>query len=117
MPVIQARDKSAIILQSELTDLQLWGERLLKFEFRPFRKDKTMATQASQPLVIGPRTEKLDILFSQSANAKLEAAAAILNCSLREFVMESALTKADETIAKAHHCPQCGKLSCGPGCF
>jgi uncharacterized protein (DUF1778 family) len=75
-------------------------------------KDNTMA---SQPLVIEPRTEKLDVLFSRSTKAKLQFAAAIAHRTMSEYVIESSLSKADDTIAKERHCFDCGKLRCD--CF
>lgn len=72
-------------------------------------------TMASQPLVIESRTEKLDVLFSGSSKAKLQLAAAITHRTMSEYVMESFLSKADETIASARLCCACGKLQCD--CF
>jgi|GEM_PF-5727070 uncharacterized protein (DUF1778 family) len=69
----------------------------------------------SQPLVTEPHTEKLDVLFSQSLKAKLQFAAAISHRTMSEYVMETCLAKADETIALAHLCCACGKLRCD--CF
>lgn len=45
------------------------------------------------------RTEKLDVRVSRSAKAKLQAAAAATHRSMSDFVMESALSRADETLA------------------
>ena len=45
------------------------------------------------------RTEKLDFRVAQSAKNKLQAAAALLHRSVSDFVMESALSKAEETLA------------------
>lgn len=45
------------------------------------------------------RTEKLDFRVAQSAKVKLQAAATILHRSVSDFVMESALSKAEETLA------------------
>ncbi len=45
------------------------------------------------------RTEKLDVRVSRSAKAKLQAAAAAVHRSMSDFVMESALSRADETLA------------------
>jgi len=46
------------------------------------------------------RTEKLDVRVSRSAKAKLQAAAAVSHRSMSDFVMESALARADETLAE-----------------
>jgi uncharacterized protein (DUF1778 family) len=46
------------------------------------------------------RTEKLDFRVSQAAKEKLQAAAAIGHRSMSDFVMESALAKADEALAE-----------------
>jgi uncharacterized protein (DUF1778 family) len=74
-----------------------------------------MATEITEPVVFESGNEKLDVQFSQSAKAKLQAAAAVMHCSLGQFLMESTLAKAEETIAKARHCSTCGKLKCD--CF
>jgi uncharacterized protein (DUF1778 family) len=46
------------------------------------------------------RTEKLDVRVSRSAKAKLIAAASASHRSMSDFVMESALARADETLAE-----------------
>lgn len=46
------------------------------------------------------RTEKLDVRISRSAKAKLQAAATALHRSMSDFVMESALSKAEEMLAE-----------------
>jgi len=46
------------------------------------------------------RTEKLDVRVSRSAKAKLQAAAAASHRSMSDFVMESALSRAEETLAE-----------------
>ena len=46
------------------------------------------------------RTEKLDVRVSRSAKAKLQAAAAASHRSMSDFVMESALARAEETLAE-----------------
>jgi len=56
-----------------------------------------MATQ-SAPLE--RRTEKLDLRISRSAKAKLQAAASASRRSMSDFVMESALSRAEETLAE-----------------
>jgi uncharacterized protein (DUF1778 family) len=55
---------------------------------------------ATQPLVTERRTEKLDVRVSRSAKAKLQAAASASHRSMSDFVMESALSKAEETLAE-----------------
>ncbi len=55
---------------------------------------------ATQPLVTERRTEKLDVRVSRSAKAKLQAAAQASHRSMSDFVMESALSKAEETLAE-----------------
>ena len=50
---------------------------------------------ASQP----KRTEKLDLRLTPNAKKVLQAAAAASHRSVSEFVLESALTRADETLA------------------
>lgn len=46
------------------------------------------------------RTEKLDLRVSRAAKAKLQAAAAAVHRSMSDFVMESALSRAEETLAE-----------------
>jgi uncharacterized protein (DUF1778 family) len=46
------------------------------------------------------RTEKLDLRVSRSAKAKLQAAAAASHRSMSDFVMESALARAEDTLAE-----------------
>jgi uncharacterized protein (DUF1778 family) len=60
-------------------------------------KEKTMATQ---PILAERRTEKLDVRVSPSAKAKLQAAASAVHRSMSDFVMESALSRAEETLAE-----------------
>lgn len=45
------------------------------------------------------RTEKLDLRLSRSAKRTLEAAASVTSRSVSAFVLESALARADETLA------------------
>lgn len=52
-----------------------------------------MATQTER------RTEKLDLRVSPSAKARLQAAASVTRRSMSEFVVESALLRAAETLA------------------
>jgi len=46
------------------------------------------------------RTEKLDLRVSRAAKAKLQAAATAAHRSMSDFVMESALSKAEEMLAE-----------------
>jgi uncharacterized protein (DUF1778 family) len=55
---------------------------------------------ASQPILTERRTEKLDVRVSPSAKAKLQAAASATRRSMSDFVMESALSRAEETLAE-----------------
>lgn len=50
-----------------------------------------------------PRTEKLDLRITPAAKRALAAAAAADNRSLSEFVLDSALTRAEETLAMRRH--------------
>lgn len=45
------------------------------------------------------RTEKLDLRLSANAKCTLQSAAAERGCSLSEFVLQSALERADEVLA------------------
>jgi uncharacterized protein (DUF1778 family) len=45
------------------------------------------------------RSEKLDLRLSRQAKRTLKAAAAASRCSVSEFVLQSALARADETLA------------------
>ena len=45
------------------------------------------------------RTEKLDLRLTRNAKRALQAAAAVARRSVSEFVLESALARADETLA------------------
>lgn len=45
------------------------------------------------------RTEKLDLRLTPEAKNALQAAAAVSNRSVSEFVLESALARADEALA------------------
>lgn len=49
------------------------------------------------------RTEKLDLRLSSTAKQTLRAAAAAAKCSISEFVLESALARAGETLAERQH--------------
>jgi uncharacterized protein (DUF1778 family) len=55
---------------------------------------------ATQTTLTERRTEKLDVRVSPSAKAKLQAAASAAHRSVSDFVMESALTRAEETLAE-----------------
>jgi uncharacterized protein (DUF1778 family) len=46
------------------------------------------------------RTEKLDLRLSSAAKKKLFSAAAAAHRSVTDFVLESALSRADETLAE-----------------
>jgi uncharacterized protein (DUF1778 family) len=48
------------------------------------------------------RTEKLDLRLSSAAKRRLEAAASVSSRSLSAFVLESALSQADQTLADRH---------------
>jgi uncharacterized protein (DUF1778 family) len=52
------------------------------------------------PVTAQRRSEKLDVRVSPSAKAKLQAAAAAVHRSMSDFVMESALARAEETLAQ-----------------
>lgn len=49
------------------------------------------------------RTEKLDLRLSEAAKTKLRAAAKAEQRSISEFVLESALARADETLPDRQH--------------
>jgi uncharacterized protein (DUF1778 family) len=49
------------------------------------------------------RTEKLDLRLSSAAKQTLRAAAAAAQRSISEFVLESALARAGETLAERQH--------------
>jgi len=55
---------------------------------------------ATQPILTERRTEKLDVRVSPAAKAKLQAAASAVHRSMSDFVMESALSRAEETLAE-----------------
>jgi uncharacterized protein (DUF1778 family) len=55
---------------------------------------------ATQPSLTERRTEKLDVRVSRSAKAKLQAAASASHRSMSDFVMESALSRAEEMLAE-----------------
>jgi len=49
------------------------------------------------------RSEKLDLRLTPLAKQKLKSAAAAVNRSVSDFVLESALARADETLADRQH--------------
>ena len=49
------------------------------------------------------RTQKLDLRLTPAAKQALYAAAAAAHRSVSEFVLESALTRAEETLAERRH--------------
>jgi uncharacterized protein (DUF1778 family) len=55
-----------------------------------------MATQAS---IVERRTEKLDVRVSPTTKSKLQAAAACTHRTMSDFVLDSALSRADEVLA------------------
>jgi uncharacterized protein (DUF1778 family) len=55
---------------------------------------------ATQTIFSERRTEKLDVRVSPAAKAKLQAAASAVHRSMSDFVMESALSRAEETLAE-----------------
>ena len=50
-----------------------------------------------------PRSEKLDLRLSAAAKRALQAAAASERRSVSEFVLDSALSRAEETLAARRH--------------
>ena len=59
------------------------------------RSKKKVMPMATQP----SRSQKLDLRLSPAAKATLQAAASAAHRSVSEFVLESALTRAAETLA------------------
>ena len=49
------------------------------------------------------RTEKLDLRLTAAAKQKLRAAAEAAHRSVSEFVLDSALTRAEEVLAEQRH--------------
>ena len=45
------------------------------------------------------RSEKLDLRLTRQVKSTLQAAAAVSRCSVSQFVLESALARADEALA------------------
>jgi uncharacterized protein (DUF1778 family) len=56
--------------------------------------------ESTMPASRTARTEKLDLRLSSAAKQTLRAAAAAAQRSISEFVLESALARADETLAE-----------------
>jgi uncharacterized protein (DUF1778 family) len=54
---------------------------------------------ATQSILAERRTVKLDVRVSPAAKAKLQAAASAVHRSMSDFVMESALARAEDTLA------------------
>jgi len=54
---------------------------------------------ATQSTVFEKRTEKLDVRVSPTAKSKLQAAAAATHRTISDFVLESALSRAEEALA------------------
>ncbi len=50
----------------------------------------------------GARTQKLDLRLTPAAKQLLREAAAVAKRSISEFVLESALARAEETLADRH---------------
>lgn len=50
-------------------------------------------------MVQAPATTKLDLRLSHEAKASLQAAARLLNSSVSQFVLDSALARARDTLA------------------
>jgi uncharacterized protein (DUF1778 family) len=50
--------------------------------------------------LLEPRTEKLDLRLSEAAKLKLQAAASLSHRAVSDFVLESALAKAEEALAE-----------------
>jgi uncharacterized protein (DUF1778 family) len=53
---------------------------------------------AAQP-ILERRTEKLDFRVSPAAKAKLQAAALLAKCSVSDFILASALARAEDALA------------------
>jgi uncharacterized protein (DUF1778 family) len=49
------------------------------------------------------KTEKLDLRLSRKAKQTLHSAATAVHRSMSEFVLESAMTRAQETLAERHN--------------
>jgi len=55
------------------------------------------------PTTTTPRTSKLDVRLTEAAKATIVAAATAMRRSMSEFVVESALLRAEETLADRQH--------------
>jgi len=55
---------------------------------------------ATQSMLVERRTVKLDVRVSPAAKAKLQTAASAVHRSMSDFVMESALARAEDTLAE-----------------
>ena len=55
---------------------------------------------ATRSTLAARRTEKLDVRVSPAAKAKLQAAASAAHRSMSDFVMESALSRAEEMLVE-----------------
>ena len=75
---------------------------------------------ATRPILTQRRTEKLDLRVSPAAKAKLQAAAAAAHRSVSDFVMESALSRAEEALADRRvfgtRRREVGRISSRPRC-
>ncbi len=71
----------------------------LRISIRGYFEDLGKIVMDNQPAA-ERRTEKLDLRVSPSAKTKLQAAALVAQRSVSDFVMESALAKAEETLAE-----------------
>ncbi|HEX3745708.1 MAG TPA: DUF1778 domain-containing protein [Bryobacteraceae bacterium] len=49
------------------------------------------------------RNEKLEVRLTPSAKRRLQTAASAMHCSLSEFVLDSALARAEETLPDRQH--------------
>jgi uncharacterized protein (DUF1778 family) len=54
-------------------------------------------------LIVEARTEKLDLRLTPSAKGVLQTAASVTKQSVSEFVLESALSRAAETLPDRQH--------------
>lgn len=55
------------------------------------------------PTTTPPRTSKIDVRLTEAAKATIVAAAIVMRRSMSEFVVESALLRAEETLADRQH--------------
>jgi uncharacterized protein (DUF1778 family) len=68
----------------------------MQFGILDLQTEKSMATRS---ILTERRTVKLDIRVSPAEKAKLQAAASAVHRSMSDFVMESALARAEDTLA------------------